>query len=450
MRRTSLKRVVRSGRTVLEDIAALSPGAVCIEDEHGGALFGSAAPGGERHAIVAGGAPVGTVVGSGSADRIARIVAHLVEREDEKLALADETLGRYKELTLLYEISDKLSRVLDVDEVANLVVQEAERFLHASSASVLVVDRRRELLEPIASTDEGGRSRVLAATAGVEGRVLRTGRAEFVEDATTTGAGELEAGTCALMCAPLRSGETVFGILRVTSSERATWTAGHLKLVTSLAANAGAAISRAMLHRERLRQQALRHQISRFASPVLLEAAFAGRAPSGEQTVAALFCDVSELARFADVGLDPEALVGFLRNATAVALDVLMREGATVQVSHGEMLVGMFADARGLGAASAAAVRAARQIVRALDRRFGGLASRSPGVAVTHARLPDARAAEAFFSAVGTAANLQSHAEGRILVDEQIAGALGSARASATELAGHLAGIEATVYEVPA
>lgn len=112
---------------------------------------------------------------------------------------------------------------------------------------------RQQVLDPIASTDERTRARVVAIS-GVEGRVLRTGRAELVEDARTTDVGNVEPGVCALMCAPLRTGETPFGILRVTSRERAAWTAGHLKLVTSLAANAGAAISRAMLHGERLRQ----------------------------------------------------------------------------------------------------------------------------------------------------------------------------------------------------
>jgi GAF domain-containing protein len=379
---------------------------------------------------------------------VADVLAHLVAREDEKLALADETLGRYKELTLIYDISDKLSRVLDVKEVAELVVDEAKRFLKATTATLLIADRRGEVLEPIASTDERARSRLLAA-AGVDGRVLRTGRAEFVEDASISESGTSEPGVCALMCAPLRSGETVFGILRVTNSEKASWTAGHLKLVTSLAGNAGAAMSRAMLHGERLRQQALRQQISRFASPVLLEAAFSGRAPEGSAAVVALFCDVGELARFADAGSDSEKLAGLVRQATAIALEALMREGATVQIANREMLVGLFADPRGRHGAAQAAVRTATRIVRALDRRFGGLAARCPAVAITHADLPDARAADVFFAAVGTAANLQRHAEGRILVDEEIATALGGHLQVAADVSGQLDRSNVSVYEVP-
>jgi len=448
MARVSLKRLLRgASKRALEDLLALAGGPVRLDDETGKTVLGDAAADGDRHAIQCSGAPVGSVVGVG-AERVARVIAHLAEREEEKLALADETLGRYKELTLLYDTTDKLSRVLDVDEVCKMIVAESRDFLHASGASIMLVDRRRNLLESIACTEERTRTRTLAATVGVEGRVLRTGRAEFVEDVTTTDSAS-EAGVCALMVAPLRSGEDVFGILRVTNDQRTAWTAGDLKLVTSLAGNAASAISHAMLHRERLRQQALRHQIERFASPWVLDAALGERATGG-RSVAALFCDVGDLARWVDPGLEPEELMTIVRRATTVALGALMREGATVQLSHAEMIMGLFASDEGFERAAQAAVSAATQIVRALDRRFGGFVERSPGVAITHAELPEHDAAAAFFAAVGVAATLQGGAEGRILVDPRIAGALVGTVRSLAELSGDHFGVGGTVYEVRA
>lgn len=447
MPRVSLKRLLRGAtKRAIEDLLALAGGPARIEDESGKVVLGDPSAEGARVSIDVGGAALGAIVGAG-AERLARVVAHLGEREEEKLALADETLGRYKELTLLYDTSDKLSRVLDVDEVCKLIVAESRSFLHASGASIMLVDRRRNLLESIACTDNDKvRTRTLAATVGVEGRVLRTGRAEFVEDVSTTDSAS-EAGVCALMVAPLRSGEDVFGILRVTNDRRTAWTAGDLKLVTSLAGNAAAAISHAMLHRERLRQQALRHQIERFASPWVLEAAL-GEQQTGGRMVAALFCDVGDLARWVDPGLDAEELMTLVRRATTAALGALMGEGATVQLSHAEMIIGLFASEAGLAPAAQAAARAATRIVRALDRRFGGFVERSPGVAITHAELPEDDASAAFFSAVGAAAALQGHAEGRILVDRQIADVLEGNLRSLSELPGDAAGT--SVYEVRA
>ncbi len=442
MAKLTLSRVLRgSGKRAVEDAAALLGAPMRMEDANGKVLLGDAGATGERFPI--GG--LGAIVGPPGAERLARIVSHLVEREEEKLALADETLGRYKELTLLYDISDKLSRVLDVDEVCDMVVNEAARFLNASSASILLVDHRREVLEPIASTDERARTYSIAATSGVEGRVLRTGRAEFVEDVTTTSEAR-EPGVCALMVAPLRSGENVFGLLRVTNREAAAWTAGDLKLVTSLAGNAAASISHAMLHRERLRQQALRHQIERFASPWALDAAFGAR--RNGRTVAALLCDVGELAGSLDASTDPESLMAIVRGVTTMTLAGLMAEGATAQLSHSELIVGLFASAEGIVPAARAAVRAATAIVRTLDHELAGLVVRTPGLAITHAELPEGDPTEAFFAAVGAAANLQRSAHGRILVDEKIASVLSDTPHAFTEHAGELPGVQGKIYEV--
>lgn len=444
MARLTLARILRgSGRRAVEDAAALVGAPVRLEDASGKALLGDAAAGGERHAI----GELGAVIGPPAAERLASIVRHLVEREEAKLALADETLGRYKELTLLYDISDKLSRVLDVDEVCELVVREAARFLGATSASILLVEQRREVLKPIAWT-EGESPRPMAAAAGVEGRVLRTGRAEFVEDLTITG--ELrDSGVCALMVAPLRSGETVFGLLRVVNKQAAAWNAGHLKFVTSLAGNAAAAISHAMLHRERLRQQALRHQIERFASPWVLDAAFGERSRAGKRVVATLLCDVGELARFVEAGTDPEALRAIVRRVTTSALNALMAEGATAQYSHSELIVGLFASSGDAAAPARAAAAAATAIVRTLDRELAGL-TRLPGLAITCAELPDGDATEVFFAAVGSAANLQREADGRILVDEVIARGLSGSSHEVVQQSGEHPGVQGKVYEVRA
>lgn len=445
MTRASLRRLLRGAtRRAVDDVAGLLPAPIRIEDDAGRLLLGDAATPGVRHSITLGDAIFGTVIGGAGADRVARLLSHLCEREDEKLALADETLGRYKELTLLYDIADKLSRVLEVDEMARIVVDEARSFLRASGASLLVHDRRRDVLDAIATTDD--RRRRLAATEGVEGRVLRTGRAELIEDVTTTGVGSSEPGVCSLMAAPLRTGETVFGILRVTTTERSAWNAGHLKLVTSLAGNAAAAISHAMLHRDRLRQQALRHQLERFVSTDVLEAVIGAGAPPTHG--AALFVDASELVHAADPSTRADQLVELVRHATTATLAALMRAGATVQLSHAELIVALFASRDGLPAVANAAVGAATAIVHALDRRHGGFVDRPPGIAVTHAALSADAGATPLFAAVGAAASLAGAADGRILIDDAIAGALHAGLRSLVADAGVVGDTGARTYEV--
>lgn len=415
MRRLDLGRLLRGPqRRAVEDVLALLPDPCRIDDAGGKTIVGAAA-GGTRHAIVSGGNEIGVVEGGPGADKVARLVAHLFDREQEKLALAAETLGRYKELTVLYDMSAALSRVLDVREVASMVVAEARRFLGAAEASILLLDRRGERLEAIAE-GSGAAPLSIDAKLGVEGRVIATGSAELVEDVGP------EAGGGSLVCAPLRTGERVFGLLRVASPERARWNAGDLKLVTSLAANAAAAISHATLHRDQLRQQALRNRIERFVSPSLVEIALTGHAQSGDDAIAVLVFDVGDLARALDPDLSDDEVLSSMLRAASIAVDVLLEHEASVSTAQGEMIVALFGREDGFGESARAAARAASALVRRLDRRFGGPLARCPGVGV--ARVADV---ESFFAGVGAAATLQSAADGRILVDPAIAEVLAGA-----------------------
>ncbi len=421
MARLELSRVLRgAAKRSVEEVIALLAAPAWIEDTRGKVLLGAAGePTARRLAISIDGIEVGTVAGNEGIETLVGLVAHLYEREQEKLGLAAETLGRYKELTILYDMSSSLSRVLDVDEVAKKIVSEAHKFLRASEAALYVVDRRGERIELLAGVGVEAGTVALGAEESIEARVLRTGQAELVEEAAPGGG--------SLMAAPLRSGETTFGLLRVASAKRAQWTAGDLKLVTSLAANAASAISHAMLHRDQLRQQALRNQIERFVSPELLEAALEGSAsPEGEQSIAVLFCDVGAGARSLDAAASTEVVLAAMLGATSAAIDVLLEHGGTVSAAQGETVVALFAGGdHALGGAERAA-RAAAALVRRLDRRSGGPFAESPGVGV--ARLSALATADParFYEGVGTAASLQAESGGRILVDAEVFSALSS------------------------
>lgn len=420
MARLELGRMLRGPhKRAVEDVIGLLPEPAWIEDTRGKVLVGTAgAKGARRAAIASEGVDVGSAIGGAGVEKLAGLVAHLYEREQEKLALAAETLGRYKELTVLYDMSSALSRVLDVDEVAKKIVAEAHRFLRASEAALYVVDRRGERIELLAGVSVEATPIALTAENSIEARVLKTAQAELVEEAGP--------GRGSLMAAPLRSGETAFGLLRVASKERAQWTAGDLKLVTSLAANAASAISHAMLHRDQLRQHALRNQIERFVSPRLLEAALEGCTEDGRKgSIAVLFCDVGAVTRSMDRAATTEVVLAAMLGATSTAIDVVLEHGGTVSTPNGEMIVALFCG-RGAGTAGAAeqATLAASMLVRRLDRRFGGPLARSPGIGVAHLVLVPTADATPFYEGVGTAASLQAGADGRILVDAEIVSAL--------------------------
>lgn len=424
MARLDLARLLRGGhRRAVEDVLALLPEPARIEDTQGKLLLGASDALGARVPLVAGGAEIGVVVGGPGADRVARIVGHLYEREHEKLALATETLGRYKELTLVYDMSNALSRVLEVDDVARLIVGEAHRFLRASEATLYEVDARTDSLAPLAHAGSPEATPLEAGADAIERRVVRHGQAEFVEH---TGDG------ASVMAAPLRSGEVVFGLLRVRGDASARWTAGDLKLVSSLAANAAAAISHAMLHRDQLRQQALRNQIERFVPASLVDVALEGRGDTREG-FAVLFCDIGAITRTLDPGLSPAEVVSAIRGASTTALDVLLAHGASVGTAQGDMLVALFGREPSFSGSAHCALAAASALLRRLDRRFGGPIERPPGIGIARVEPSDGDGTRTFYEGVGVAATLQSAADGRILVDHEVATTLPIEARSAIE-----------------
>lgn len=418
MPRLELARLFRGAqRRALEDVVALASGEVWVEDAAGKVLAGAPRASDlealTRAPIETGGEIVGSIVGSSQhAERVARLVSHLAQREADKQALAAETLGRYKELTLLYEMSSSLSRVLDVEEVADKIVAEAHRFLKASESALYLVDRRHENLVPSASV--GHATPISLDATGLETEALRTLQASLVE--------EIAPGAGSAIVAPLRAGDSAFGVLRFLGAPGNTWTASELKLVTSLAESAASAISHAMLHQDQLRQQALRNQIERFVSPTLLEAALEDM---GEQArkkpMIVVYFDVSALLRSMDARARTEQVLAAMLTATSTAMDVFLAHGATISTAHGEMVVALFGEAHNAEqTATKRAMAASVALVRRLDRRHGGPLTRCPGIGI--GRLRDAARAdlEAFFESVGVAASLQAQSEGRILVDADV------------------------------
>lgn len=403
MAKLTLKRLLKGPhRAMVEEVASLIGGPYRVEDAKGRVLLGDGPEDGPAHPVEVEGEARGVVRGEGGA-RIAAVVARLYEGELIKRALAHETLERYKELTLIYDLSDELSRVLDIREVASAVVQKAHAFLGCESAALYSLDGPKRWLTPIASVDPNGEVDRLPADEGLEGRVVAQGRAEIAEGEQT------------VMCAPLRSGEEVMGVLRCVKSGSGQWTAGDLKLLHALASNAAASMGHATLHHHQLQEQALRNQISRFVSPDLLEAV--GQTDGAAPDAAVVFVDLGRAMRSVEIAA--EDVVESLERASGAALGVLIGAGATVQLAQNEKLVAVFPHADGLGQSARDAVTAARTLRDTLVALGADV-----GIGVTHANVVRKGHARDFLGAVTEAAALQAEAMGRVLVDGDVAAAL--------------------------
>jgi len=95
----------------------------------------------ETGTLVAQGAGMAQPEAAAHLDFLLDTLAMLVERAVESRSLAQETLGRYREINLLYNIGQTIGASLDPDAIPNLVMAEATRIIPVQGGIVLLLDQ---------------------------------------------------------------------------------------------------------------------------------------------------------------------------------------------------------------------------------------------------------------------------------------------------------------------
>ncbi len=228
-----LARKNTSLKATLDQIIALAGKPVGIYDPAGRLLWGHALSNPRhRHPIEHESTALGYVAGDIGSDAVAAFLNYAVQSELEKRLLSSEILDNYRELNVIYGISKKVASFFKLESMADSVFQAVQRLIQASGGAIL-------LHEP-----ETGRL-VTAATFGeshvepcrlIAQDVMRVGKAEILNDAPSDPR-YLPDDTRihALVCAPLRAGGKMTGVILLVSTEACTYTAADLKLLSAVA-----------------------------------------------------------------------------------------------------------------------------------------------------------------------------------------------------------------------
>jgi serine phosphatase RsbU (regulator of sigma subunit) len=264
--RSGLRRIVGRSPAAESLVASLVEtlgGHLAIEDAEGQHLHGEPAASGERVEVRRGDTRLGYVRGPRAAGAVARLLEHLASRETEAKALGAEVLHLYREINLIYSFSEKLAAELDLERVAALTLQEARQMIVATDGVVMLLDEATGALTTVAgfgeemSTLDGYRRGT-----GIVGAVAASGIGEVVND-TSEDTRRVRAQTtvAALICAPMKVGERVIGVIALGSTEAVAYTAADLKLVNTLALQAATAIENARLFERTIQAAREREQL---------------------------------------------------------------------------------------------------------------------------------------------------------------------------------------------
>jgi transcriptional regulator with GAF, ATPase, and Fis domain len=181
------------------------------------------------------------------------------------LAPADWPPDKYH---LLLELSRAFSALIQLDELLPLALDRTKEVLGGEGCSIMLLDERTdELFFPVTSDmspDLEARLRRIRfpADRGVSGGVLRSGRAELVEnvaqDPRFYPAVDEEMGvqTRDLLCAPLRTHRGVIGVIGVRNKCEGTFSNEDLEFLDALAGSIAIAIDNARLYEQLRRSEA--------------------------------------------------------------------------------------------------------------------------------------------------------------------------------------------------
>ena len=274
MSRVGLKQVIgrsAEARALIDAFSSALGAGVAIEDTDGRLLHGArSAAHSQRHAVSHGDAALGWVAGSDGSSTVATLLDHLVTREVERKALGAEVLHLYREINLIYNFSEKLAALLEVERVARLTLQQARQMIVATDGVIMLLDEATGELTSVAGFgDEMPVLQGFRRGHGIVGTIAQTGVGEIVNDVDLDPRRITDHTTVkALIAAPLRVGERVTGVIAIGSTLPMPYTAAELKLLNTLALQTATAIENARLFertvqaaRERERLLALHQEV---------------------------------------------------------------------------------------------------------------------------------------------------------------------------------------------
>jgi serine phosphatase RsbU (regulator of sigma subunit) len=209
--------------------------------------------------------PVGALVARGPAAERAlrslhRSLTMILTQSLEKREIVRETLERYREINLLYQIGETIGACLDLDDIPRLELTETSRVIQVDASVVLLpASEGADELEVKASLGAGELVDALRAAARpVIDQVRLSGRPDIV---TPSPGGSALIG--AILCAPLKAQERVRGVALLGRVRgRPVFTAGEEKLALALASQAAIAVERAWLHQQEVKRQRMEEELA--------------------------------------------------------------------------------------------------------------------------------------------------------------------------------------------
>ncbi|MEA5593620.1 ATP-binding protein [Rivularia sp. UHCC 0363] len=195
------------------------------------------------------------VVGDSKALSVSQLLSFLVKQECEKKSLAKELLERYEEIDLFDELSTQITNSLDINQIAQLVLERISTIIKCNVGVFLLLDSPTGQLQPLSKFgDVSCLQFPITLGKGILGEIIARGKGEIVNnicDSLNCVDNDKSTQTIAsLICVPLKSKDRVIAAIAVGSQTQINYTTEEFKVLNIFATQAAIAIEKALLYEQ--------------------------------------------------------------------------------------------------------------------------------------------------------------------------------------------------------
>ncbi|MGN6540601.1 MAG: GAF domain-containing protein, partial [Ginsengibacter sp.] len=198
----------------------------------------------------------GLVKGNEKSAFIAELLMHILNKESERKKLGSEVLNLYQEINLIFNFSDKLAQTIGATDISKITLDEATHVIKSKNGVVVLWDEEKKRLKVEASKDplffdEEKINNELPLLIDI----ILSGQSEILSDISALqNAGIISPEIKSVIYSALKVKHRIMGAIIVADNEPDKYTAGSLKLLTTLALQSSSAIESSLLYEKNIRE----------------------------------------------------------------------------------------------------------------------------------------------------------------------------------------------------
>lgn len=199
---------------------------------------------------------IGSVKGNEKGAFIAELLTHLLNKESERKKLGSEVLNLYQEINLIFNFSEKLAQTIGAKAISKITLEEASHVIQSDCGVVVLWDEEKKGLEVAASTDHlFFVEEKINSELPLLLNIILSGQSEIISDISPLQkAGVILPEIKSVVYSALKVNHRIMGAIILASNDTDKYTAGSLKLLTTLALQSSSAIESSLLYEKSIRE----------------------------------------------------------------------------------------------------------------------------------------------------------------------------------------------------